>query len=198
MVDLVVPTVTGREEHLERCLDSYERNTARGVLRFIVIRDEETVGSAWRAGIERSTAPYVALTNDDCEITSPLWAGVCCETVDAGFLPCPIVRRPDGSLESCGGDMNAPACLISTEQPDQTPVDFTTIPFMSREQADAIGMLDGVHYGADVWVSHRGRQLGYETVIRHGYEFTHWHSMVKRRSAHPGEMQAVTEALERG
>ena len=197
MIDLVIPSVEGREADLERCIASYEANTAPGVLSFIVIRDEETVGHAWKKGIEQSDAPYVALTNDDCEIISPTWAGVCCETVDEGFLPCPVVRRPDGSLESCGGDMNSPACLISTVLPDKTGVDFTTIPFMSREQADRIGMLE-IHYGADVWVSHRGRQLGYETVVRQDYAFIHHHSNVKRRTAHPGEMVALNEALARG
>ena len=44
--------------------------------------------------MEQSTAPYVHLTADDLEVTSPTWAGVCIETVDAGELPCPIVRRP--------------------------------------------------------------------------------------------------------
>lgn len=198
MIDVILPTVTGREADLERCREAYEKNTAPGVLTFIVVRDEETVGDAWKRGMELSNSPYVALTNDDCEITDPTWAGVCCETVDAGLLPCPVVHRPDGSLESCGGDMNAGANLISTMQPDKTRVDFTTIPFMSREQADAIGMLNGVHYGADVWVSHRGRQLGYETVVRHAYQFTHHHSMVKRRTPQPSEMEAVTRALADG
>lgn len=197
MIDVIVPTVTGREADLERCIASYEKHTAEGVLTFFVIRDEETVGSAWKKGIELSTAPYVALTNDDCEITSPTWAGVCCETVDAGQLPCPIVRRPSGSIESAGGDMNAPACLITEVQPDKTLVDFTTIPFFSREQADAIGMI-AAHYMTDVYASHKGRQLGYETVLRHGYEFIHHHSNVKRRTPTPDDNRLYDEAMRRG
>ncbi len=194
MIDLIIPTIKGREDSLERCLASYKANTAKGTLNVIIIHNEPTVGHAWTKGIELSTAPYIALGGDDLEVMGPTWAGVCCETVDDGLLPCPVVWRPDGNLESCGGDMNAPSCLISEMQPDRTLTDFTVLPFMSREQADAIKMIP-IHYGSDVWVSHRGRQLGYETVVRHGYELRHHQSQVGRLQAHPGEMQALEQAL---
>jgi hypothetical protein len=197
VIDVIVPTVAGREDTLERCLESYDRNTAPDVLSFIVIRDEETCGIAWRKGMELSTAPYVHLTCDDLEVTSPTWAGACCETVDEGHLPCPIVHRPDETIESCGGDMNAAHCLISHEQPDKTPCDFTVVPFLSREQADAIGMIDA-HYKTDTYVSHKGRRLGYETVVRLPYVFTHHHSNVKRRAPTPDDDRLYVEGMERG
>lgn len=194
MVDLIVPTIKGREDSLSRCLASYKANTAEGILNVIIVHDEPTVGHAWEKGMGLSTAPYVALGGDDLEVTSSTWAGVCCETVDEGLLPCPVIWRPDGNLESCGGDMNSPACLITEMQADRTPTNFTVLPFMSREQADAIGMIP-IHYGSDTWVSLRGRQLGYETVVRHGYELRHHQSQVGRLAAHPGEMQVLEQAL---
>lgn len=194
VIDVVVPTVEGREDSLARCIASYEENTAGGVLNFIVVHDEPTCGLAWMKGMEQSKAPYVHLTADDLEVTSPTWAGVCIETVDAGELPCPIVRRLDGSVESCGGNMNAPACLISEMQPDRTPVDFTVLPFYSREQAERIGMTAG-HYMTDVFASHRGRQLGYETVVRHGYELVHHRSDVGRREPDPEDHRLYNEAM---
>lgn len=194
MIDVIIPSVAGREESLERCIESYERNTAPDVLAFIVIRDEETCGIAWGKGMELSTAPYVHLSNDDLEVCDRIWAGVCCETVDAGQLPCPIVFRPDGSIESCGGDVGAPGHLISHRQPDRTPCDFTTVPFMSREQADAIGMTRG-HYKTDVYVSHKGRALGYETTVRTHYAFTHHHSSVKRRQPSPDDDREYAEGM---
>lgn len=197
MIDVVIPTVTGREESLERLLGSYEQNTAPGALNFIIVTDEETCGTAWRKGMELSTAPYIHLSCDDLEVTSPTWAGVACETVDAGRLPCPVIRRPGGALESCGGDMAAPHCLIDHEQPDNTPCDFTVVPFLSREQANRIGMHDG-HYQTDTYVSHKGRQLGYETVVRLGYEFTHHRSDVKRRGVTPDDQRLYDEAMARG
>lgn len=194
MIDVVVPTVSGREDSLERCIDSYERHTAPDVCTFIVIRDEETCGIAWGKGMELSTAPYVHLTCDDLELRSDTWAGACCESVDEGFLPCPIVYRPDGSLESCGGDVNVGAHLIGHEQPDKTVCDFSVVPFMSRKQADAIGMVPG-HYKTDVYASHRGRQLGWETIVRLPYAFTHHHSMIKRRGPSPDDDRHYAEGM---
>lgn len=188
MVDLIIPTVTGREATLERCLESYHRCTAKDVLTVIVIKDEETCGIAWKKGMALSNAPYVHLTCDDLEMRSETWAGVCCETVDEGFLPCPVIYRPNESIESCGGDTNSAGHLISTMQPDKTPCGFTVLPFMSREQADAIGMVDS-HYKSDVYVSDKGRQLGYETVVRHGYELIHHRSDIKRRQPAPSDDQ---------
>jgi hypothetical protein len=193
-IDVVIPTVEGREDSLARCIASYEENTAPGVLEFIVVENEPTCGQAWIKGTAGSKAPYVHLTADDLEVTSATWAGVCMETTDAGELPCPIVRRPDGSIESCGGDMNKPACLISEMQPDRTPVDFSVLPFFSREQADRIGMI-GAHYMTDVYASHRGRQLGYETVVCHGYELIHHRSNVRRLDISAEDHRLYNEAL---
>lgn len=193
MVDIVVPTVAGRERSLEHCIASYEANTP-DLHNFIIIQDRETCGLAWIDGLKQSTAPYVHLTADDLEVTSPTWAAVCIETVDAGEMPCPIVRRPDGSLESCGGDMNSPACLISELQPDRTVVDFSVLPFYSREQAERIGMISA-HYLSDTYASHKGRQLGYETVVRHGYELTHHRSDVKRRESDAEDQRLYSEAM---
>lgn len=193
-IDLIIPTVAGREDSLARCVDSYERNTAPGVLNVIVIRGRPTVGIAWQEGIEQSTASYVHLSCDDLEMVSPVWAGACVEVADSGRLPCPVVRRPDGSLESCGGDMRAPACLISQLQNDGTEVDFTTVPFGTREQVEAIGMHDG-HYLTDTYFSHKGRNLGWPTVVTTGYEFIHHHSNVGRLSPNTADSRIYAEAM---
>jgi len=51
------------------------------------------------------------------------------------------------------------------------------------------------HYMTDVYASHRGRQLGYETVVRHGYELIHHRSDVKRREPTPEDMALYNEGL---
>ena len=179
MIDVIIPTVTGREDSLQRLIESCERNTA-SKLNFIVVRDEETCGKAWIKGLKLCAHDYVWLACDDLEVTSPTWAGACCEIVDAGNLPCPLIHRPDGSIESCGGDMGAAGSLLTTVQPNGTEVDFAPSPFLGRKQAERIGMTEG-HYSTDVYVSHKGRQLGYPTVLCHDFELTHHHSNVKRR-----------------
>lgn len=178
MIDIVIPTVPGREADLECCLASYEQYTEHPH-RVIVIEDSPSSGEGWLQGIVKSTAPYVHLSCDDLEIIDAGWAEACMEAADADKLACPVVYRPDLTLESCGGDMNAPNCLLDQMAPDMTPVDFTTVPFMSRKQIGEIGMLP-IHYSSDVWASYRGRQLGYETVVRTAYRFVHYQSQVKR------------------
>jgi hypothetical protein len=69
--------------------------------------------------------------------------------------------------------------VVIRPQKDWTVVDYSTIPFLSREMADAIGSLP-IHYSSDVWMSYRGRQLGWETVLRHGYDIRHWRHSVGR------------------
>lgn len=177
-IDLIVPTIRGREESLERCLESYERHSLVD-LNQIVIQDSETCGWGWARGLRVSSAPYVLFACDDQECISPTFAQVCIETVEKGLIPCPRVWHPDGSIESNGGDMDHFRHVIGRPQKDWTPVDYTTIPFLSREMADAIGSLE-IHYSSDVWMSYRGRQLGWETVLRHGYDIRHWTHAVGR------------------
>lgn len=176
-VDLIVPTVAGRELSLERCLSSFEARSDD--LTAIIVRDSPTCGQGWIEGLERSTAPYVLLACDDQECASSVWAEVCIEAADEGLLPCPRVYTPGGMIESQGGDMNAPGHLITRHRKDRSPCDFTVVPFMSREQVERIGMLP-VHYGSDVWVSYRGRQLGYETVLVHGFDLIHHQEQIGR------------------
>ena len=172
-VDLIVPTIAGREASLERCLDSFNGVNP------IVVEDSPSCGEGWIEGLRRSSAPYVALVADDLECLDPGWAEVCIETVDRGELPCPRVWTPAGMIESQGGDMNALGHILARHVKDNTEVDFTTVPFCSREQIKAIGMIP-TQYGCDTWVSYRGRQLGYRTVLRHGYDLVHYQEQVGR------------------
>ena len=192
-VDLIVPTIDGREASLDRCVESFRKNTAD--LNVIVVSESVTCGWGWRQGLAASRAPYVALVADDLECVSDIWAEVCIATVDKGLLPCPRVYTPEGAIESQGGDMNAVAHLANRHRKDKALCDFTTVPFMSAKQAEKIGMLD-IQYCCDVWVSYRGRQLGYETVLRHRYDLVHYQEQVGRGAgmgqAERNEMDAET------
>jgi hypothetical protein len=177
-IDIVVPTIRGREESLERCIESYKRHSIVPTNE-IIVKDSRSSGWGWKKGLRMSRAPYVLLAADDHECISPKWAQTCIETADAGKIVCPRVWQPNGGIESQGGDMNAFAHIINRPQKDWTQVDYTTIPFLSREAIDEIGMLE-IHYSSDTWVSYRGRQLGYETVLRHGFDIRHWQHPVGR------------------
>lgn len=186
-IDLIVPTVEGREESLDRCVASFLDTNP------IIVRNQPTCGLAWIEGIRRSSADYLILCADDIEAIDPAYE-TCIETIDTGFLPCPVIHRPNGSVESAGGDMNAPACLLSDTQADWTPVDFVPLPFVSREQIKRIRMIES-HYMTDVWVSHRGRQLGYETVLRTSWTLTHHHEMTGRKQPTPEDRHIYSEAM---
>lgn len=188
MVDLIVPTVQGREASLERCLASFKAPDVNP----IVVPDSKNCGWGWKQGIAASRASYLLLACDDQESISDNWADVCIETVELGLLPCPRIYRPDGSIESQGGDMRAFGHLLARHTKDGIQVDFTTVPFCSREQIEEIDMLP-VHYGSDVWVSYRGRQLGYDTVLRHGFDLTHHQEQVARGA---GMTQNERDALD--
>lgn len=178
-IDLIVPTIQGREASLQRCVSSFEEATPSGQLNVIVVPDSKTCGWGWRQGLVASRAPYVALVADDIECVSDAWSHVCKRVADAALLPCPRVYRPDGVIESQGGDMNALGHIVSRHRKDRAACDFTTVPFLNRRQAEQIGMID-TQYCCDVWVSYRGRQLGYQTVLCHGYDLMHYQEQVGR------------------
>lgn len=177
-VDLVIPTITGREASLDRCVASFEASGA--AVTVILVKDEPTCGEGWMKGLERATAPHVALVADDLELRAGGgWLERCRAVTDEGLLPCPRVWTPGGAIESQGGDMSAVGHTLRRHRKNRAPVDFTTVPFMSRAQATAIGMIP-TQYCCDTWVSYRGRQLGWETVLCHGWDLVHHHEMVGR------------------
>jgi GT2 family glycosyltransferase len=188
MVDLIVPTIEGREESLERCLASFPD------LNHIVVKGQPSCGLGWIEGIKRSGADYLLLCCDDIEADPDCDLTACIEAVDDGYLPAPVIHRPDGGLESAGGDMNAAGCLLRDVQPDWTPVDFTPLPFVSRAQIKKIRMIEA-HYMTDVYLSHKGRRLGYETVLRHDFRLIHHHHMTGRRSPSPTDQRLYEEGL---
>lgn len=190
-VDLIVPTITGREESLERCLESFPGTNP------IVIRDLETCGEAWIAGLKHSEADYVMLCCDDIEGTgNPDQLDAAMHVAGKGRLPSPIVHRADGSLESAGGDMGLAGCLIREIRPDGSPVGFTPMPFGTREQARLIGMIPA-HYMTDVYWSSKGRELGFQTVLCHGWQLTHHHHMTGRKHPSAEDDRLYRQALDR-
>jgi hypothetical protein len=201
MIDCIVPTIPGREESLERFEASLERTTETGYDVFIV-RNSESCGIGWKTGLDHSEAPYVLLACDDQEFLRPGWDRICIETVDEGLIPCPRVWEPDGRIQSQGGDMSHFQNIITRPQKDRTSVQYATVPFVSREMIDQIGMLE-VHYASDLWVSERGRQLGWETVLRHGYDVRHWREDAGRGAGlseserNDMDVKTVTKELER-
>jgi hypothetical protein len=178
---IVVPTIPGREAHLARCLDAYERTAPDA--RVLVEHDHPSCGAAWLAGAAAAgDFDCVHFSADDLE-PHDSWLEVALETVDAGYIPAPLVFNADGSLDSAGlagfGQYRGPHV-------DWQLVEGTTVPFLTRAMWEAIGMID-VHYCTDLWVSTIGRRHGWETAIRTGMRFTHHTAQAGRNHARAGD-----------
>lgn len=175
-VAVVIPTIEGREQDVARCILAYQ-DTAPEVSLYVEY-GHPSCGAAWLAGAELAAEDgfdYLHLTADDLE-PHPGWLDVATETVDKGYIPAPLVYHPDGALESAG--LAGFGCYAGPYT-DWALIEGTTVPFVTREMWDTVGMLD-THYCTDLWVSYQGRRHGWETVIRTGMAFTHHTAMAGR------------------
>lgn len=166
---IVIPTINGRGEHLARCLEAYARTAPRASI--YVKHDHPSCGEAWIAGAKEATRDgfdYLHLTADDIEPHDG-WLEAAIETVDAGFIPAPLVYDSGGSLDSAGLQNFG---QYRGEHADWQLIEGTTIPFLSRAMWERIGMLP-IHYCSDLYVSVIGRRHGWETAIRTPMRFTH-------------------------
>lgn len=182
-VAIIVPTVKGRETDLERCVEAYH-DTAPSAKVYIE-HDRPSCGDAWIRGAERAAQDgfdYLHLTADDLE-PHPGWLEPAVEAVDAGFIPAPLVYHPDGGLESAG--LQGFGCYRGAYA-DWSPIEGTTVPFLTREMWEKVGMEATLHYCTDLLVSYRGRKHGWETVVRTGMVFTHYTAQPGRNEGRAG------------
>lgn len=169
---VVVPTVDGREHWLSRCTAALAAHTTNYEL--IVVPNMETCGIAWREGAQVATGNYVCFLADDIEVHHG-WQQAAQTVCDNGSLPAPLILHTDGTVQSCGGTWEA-------TETDGVATDFTRVPFLSRDQLGRVGPMIPTHEFSDNWVSFRGRQVGIETVVCHGYLLTHHLAPEGRRS----------------
>lgn len=162
LISVVIPTIKGREEHYARCVAAYERTVED--LQLITVRDMPTCGEAWNKGAEQATGDYLHLTCDDLEPHDGWWQPAV-EAVQRNYLPAPRVINANGVLDSCG--------LHGVDLPDRAIVQMSVIPFMSAVMWAKIGPVPPLHYFSDNYISWKGAVLGWSTVVRRRYSFTH-------------------------
>jgi len=163
LITAIVPTITGREHWLEKCVKAYERTTPS--LQLIIVHGKDSCGEAWQEGSLEAKGDYIHFGADDVEVHQGWWeaaAAVC----DGGNVPAPLVFNTDGSVQSCGGSWE---CM----EPDGAVTEFTRGPFMSLAQWSVIGPMEALHYYSDNWFTYRARLAGFEPVVCHGYAMTH-------------------------
>lgn len=171
VISVVIPTITGREHWLDRCLDAYRKTLRYIEHEIIVIKDRPACGIAWNEGIEQAKGNYIHLSADDLEPIQG-WVGAAVVTAKRGELPSARILNTDGTLQSCGTDH------LEHEEGEEAFV--ARIPFATREQFNRIGPMLTNHYMGDYWFSHRGRECGYPSVVRRDYCFVHHYAQEGR------------------
>jgi len=171
-VSVVIPTIRGREDHLQTCVDAYQA-TVRD-LELIVVPDRPSCGSAWSEGACQADGEYVHFTCDDIE-PQPGWFEAAQESVARDEQPAPRIVGSDGALHQCG-DSNQPV-----EHDDGWESPFSSLPFMKMDWWSQIEQVpDSLHYFSDNWMSAELRGLGVVPRVNRDYLFVHHHAKVGR------------------
>lgn len=199
VLGVVVPTVTGREDYLERCIRGYKENTPADIkLKFYVPKDCDTCGIAWQEGAEsfgRGIEPpdFLHFTADDI-VPAPGWFDPCVGACARGNVPIVGVVTPLPEMLDGDGyprfdlDLSLERISYFEDQsikgPDwfaAPPSDsyYPSIPFFTWEQWKLIGPSIASHYGTDKWLGYRAKLANLWPVLR--TESLFWHY-----SAHPG------------
>jgi len=182
LLSIIIPTIPGREDHYERCLNAYRDRTSTPN-EIITEYDHSTCGKAWQAGADKAKGDYIHLTCDDLEPMDG-WDLAAIELTDRGFLPAPRVLNVHlGILQS--------RPYASSEFPDGIDTGITVIPFCSRQQWEKISPLLLSHYYSDDFFSDRGRQAGFPPKMCNKYSFNH-HWAMHKRGAGMGSEEART------
>jgi hypothetical protein len=179
VLTVVVPTISGREESLARCIASY-RETLDGIESEIIVKkDYPTWPAACNAGFLEAKGDVIHWTADDLEALPGWHERVLKQLAAKDELPAPRVYdtvTPDGSTPD-----GVLRWANPKDGPDRAIPEFTRIPIMRRDQAERIGLWpEHLIYYADLWVSDKGRHLGIETRMVHGYDFIHHWSQIGR------------------
>lgn len=191
IIDVVVPTVDGREQHLERCLESYRQNSVHQV-RLHVVWNKPTCGVAWNEGadlarLHTEKGQYLHFTADDLE-TLPGWDVAAIRASEAGHMPACKLLGPDGQVQYYGHR--------STEPAEGDIVEFSSVPFMSWGLWEQIGPSLDCHYYTDNWLSWRAGRLGVAPAYYPGYAFIHHRALEKRGAGMPeGDRMAHDSAI---
>lgn len=211
VVTVVVPTVDGREEYLERCLRGYRERTESAEVEFLVYENRPTCGMVWQEGADEAVrlhgrSGFLHFTADDI-VPGEGWFLPLAEAVDRNFVPVAAVVNCDASVledefPKAGNPITANTCFFEghppadpfAEYPDWSlaskhrPIEtaYPSVPFCSLRQWESIGPMIAAHYGTDKWFGRRARLAGFEPIVRHGALFYHY-------SAQPGRVPAADD-----
>lgn len=183
MISVVVPTITGREHWLAKALLSITRTTSD--FEWLEYTDLPTCGEGWNLGIQAAKGDYILLFADDLEAhTGWLEAGMA--ALDNNVIPCPRILNGDGSLQTCG--------TFAEEAEDGTLSVVARVPFLTREMASQMFPVMENHYMGDHWITWKGSQLGWPTMVVRDMVFTHHFAQEGRIDSLASDVKAYHRA----
>ena len=162
-ISIVIPTVDGRRDSLQRTLAAYEKETPGSEI--IIISEYASCGDAWIAGEKLATRNYVHFTADD--ITPyPDWWQEAVHFLDNGVVPvCRIKKGYSSGRDEHYADV--PCGELGTPR-------NVMVPFLTRDMLNSGGWLLPIHYGSDAWVSYWAVKNGYPVEVCPSYIVTHY------------------------
>lgn len=170
-ISVIVPTISGREESLARCLGAYRETLHDLPHELIVIKDKKTWPTACNAGYAKAQGDILHFTADDLEPLPGWWEGALKALKEKDELPAPKVYNFEVSEEAWDNPEDGP---------DGEITDFTRIPILTRDQYERIGPWPKLIYYADLWLSYKARSIGIETRLLYSYQFIHHWSGIGR------------------
>jgi hypothetical protein len=170
LISIVIPTISGREDSLARCLASYEDTLVGTDREIIIIKDRPTWPTACNEGYEQAKGDIIHFTADDLEALPGWHVDAIPMLVERDELPAPRVMNfsPDGQFDN------------PEDGADGEITHFTRVPTLTRSQYERIGPWPEIIYYADLWVSEKARTLGIETRMLYSYAFVHHWSGIGR------------------
>ncbi len=166
MIQVIVPTIKGREATCERCVAAYKEQGAEVLL----VKGAGTCGEGWARGLETAIGDVIMLGLDDFfPWDGALEAGV--DAAERGIYPAPRVYKGETDvLESCGtlgGAQHFGEC------PDGTLSYMSSVPIATREMWEQIGEPLPIHYYVDDGLGYAARKAGFRCEVVRAYAFQH-------------------------
>jgi hypothetical protein len=174
VVTIIIPTVAGREAKLERTVSAYLATTPPDVICHVqIMRGYSTCGMAWQLASDMAWADgrdqldgrYLHYSADDL-VPHDGWYLAAVRACKEGKAPCPVVERPDATIESAGA--------WEVVLPDGEPAGSTVIPFFPLALWPRVDPIPEIHYHSDDYVSAKLTRAGQNIRVTYGYRFTHY------------------------
>lgn len=185
MISVIIPTIPGREETLDRCWHAYVDTMGGLDYELCVVEGFPNWPSACNAGYRDAKGDILHFTADDLEPLPGWWVAPLELLATADELPAARVlnHTADGPMDNAG------------DGPDGAFTHFTRVPIMRRDQYDRIGAWPEIDYCADVWLSEKARTIGIQTRLLYSYALVHHWSQIGRIDT-PERLAAAGQALE--